>query len=1102
MIDLPIKELINWFDPDTVSRGVSYANKNHVIWSRLESDDNIIYIEAEVRGSQNKPYRVTVEINPTEKNIDGDCTCPIGYNCKHVVAAIMTVKMPGTFYIHELQLDEEPSHAISAWMNTIDKAVNPSYLEPDNSVVVFVLNHRVNHYSSSFLSVHSYLARFLKKGRLGLNPKNFYPSTESKRNKVSPEALDIFALLTMYNKGNYGYNGEYLLEGKDGPRVIKRLLDTGHCYWQRVDSMPLIEGPEIYAQATWEMQEDGTQQFVCKLPTPSYLLLPTEPLWYVNPETSTMGVIRVDLSQKATSLLHLPPIPPTQVQRFISQLTKKIGNETAFPLPKTFQEIISKTAKPQPHLYIHSQSVNFDISRNSHKYNITTHRLILATLSFYYDGIKIFSGDKRHHLMRVNEQTLIRCVRNLKQEQQYTHELHKQYQLVPLVAVDKINQAIYHDQQLKHSYYISHENDIDQIVHFKETIAPHLKNSGWIVEYAEDYLQYDYIEIESWYADLNEKSEFDWFSFQLGIIVNGERVNLLPYLVDAIQHSKLKKTSDNRVILALPDVGLLPIPAERINLIMSIIMQLIDSERFSGKQEIQLSRYHATLLVEMEKAFNASELRWFGDNKLRQLGKKLSNFKSLKNVSVPKSFLATLRPYQREGVNWLQFLRKFQLNGILADDMGLGKTVQTLAHLSVEKQNNRLTKPCLIIAPTSVVHNWQREILRFSPYFKTLVLQGMDRKIKFNEICKSEVVLTTYPLIVRDKEVLLEQQYYIVILDEAQNIKNAQAKMTQIVQQLKAEHRLCLTGTPLENHLGELWSLFHFLLPGLLGNSRDFKSRYRIAIEKHQDADCQQRLFRLTKPFILRRSKQEVVKELPQKTEIIHSVELGKQQRDLYESIRLAMHKKIKKAIDQKGIERSQIIILDALLKLRQVCCDPRLVKIDAAKKINESAKLEGLLDILVEMCEEGRRILLFSQFTSMLSLIEEELKVKKIQYVKLTGRTIDRSTPIRKFQEGNIPLFLISLKAGGTGLNLTAADTVIHYDPWWNPAVEQQATDRAHRIGQEKAVFVYKLVAVNTVEEKILEMQKKKKSLLDALLNGANHKGKLTKEDLNILFT
>jgi SNF2 family DNA or RNA helicase len=1099
MIDLPIKELITWFEPDTISRGVSYANKNHVIWSRLESDDDLIYIEAEVRGSQNKPYRVTVEIDTTEINLDGYCSCPIGYNCKHVVAAIMTVKMPGTFYIHELQLDEEPSYAISAWMDTIDKAVNPSHLEPDNSVVVFVLNYRANHSSSSYLSVQSYLARSLKKGGLG-NPKKFYPSTASKRSKVSPEALDIFALLTMYNKASYDYSGEYLLEGKDGIRVIKRLLDTKHCYWQRVDSTPLIEGPEIYAQATWEMQEDGTQQFVCKLPT-SHLLLPTEPFWYVNPETSTMGAIRMDLPEKTcASLLHLPPIPPTQVQRFVSQLTKKIGHKTALPLPKTFQEIISKAAKPQPHLYIHCQSVNFDMS--SHKYNVVAHRLILATLSFCYDGIKIFSGDKRQHLMRVNEQTLIRCVRDLKQEQQYIHELHHQYQLVPLIAVDKINQTIYHDQQLKHSYYVSHENDIDQIVHFKETIVPRLKNSGWFVEYAENYLQYDYIEIESWYADLDEKSEFDWFEFQLGIIVNGERLNLLPYLVDAIQHSKLKNTTDNRVILTLPDVGLLPIPAERISLIMNVIMQLIDSERFNSKQGIQLSRHHATLLVEMEKAFKASELRWFGDNKLRQLGEKLSNFKNLKNVSVPKIFLATLRPYQREGVNWLQFLREFQLNGILADDMGLGKTVQTLAHLSIEKQNNRLTKPCLIIAPTSVVHNWQREILRFSPYFKTLVLQGMNRKVKFNEISKSDIVLTTYPLIVRDKEVLLEQQYYIVILDEAQNIKNAQAKMTQIVQQLKAEHRLCLTGTPLENHLGELWSLFNFLLPGLLGNSRDFKSRYRIAIEKHQDASCQQRLFRLIKPFILRRSKQEVVKELPQKTEIIHSVELGKQQRDLYESIRLAMHKKIKKAIDQKGIERSQIIILDALLKLRQVCCDPRLVKIDAAKKITESAKLEALLEMLVEMCEEGRRILLFSQFTSMLSLVEEELKVRQIQYVKLTGRTIDRSTPIREFQEGNIPLFLISLKAGGTGLNLTAADTVIHYDPWWNPAVEQQATDRAHRIGQKKAVFVYKLVAVNTVEEKILEMQKKKKSLLDALLSGANHKGKLTKEDLNDLFT
>jgi SNF2 family DNA or RNA helicase len=534
---------------------------------------------------------------------------------------------------------------------------------------------------------------------------------------------------------------------------------------------------------------------------------------------------------------------------------------------------------------------------------------------------------------------------------------------------------------------------------------------------------------------------------------------------------------------------------------MDVITQLLDPEKLEQNQEVKLSRYHAALLVEMEKAFQATEMRWFGNQNLRELGRALEDFKGLKEAQVPKEFNAELRPYQQHGISWLQFLREFHLNGILADDMGLGKTVQTLAHLSIEKAAGRMTTPCLIIAPTSVVHNWQREIERFSPYLKTIVLQGVDRKEKFDESAQADIVLTTYPLLSRDKDFLLKQDYYQLILDEAQYIKNSQAKMTQVIQQLKAKHRLCLTGTPLENHLGELWSLFHFLMPGLLGNKKQFTSRYRTPIEKHQDETSQRRLSKLIKPFILRRTKKEVVLDLPPKTEIVRTIELDKQQRDLYESIRLAMHEKVHQAIDQKGLERSHIIILDALLKLRQVCCDPRLLKMEAAKNIKESAKLETLMEMLTDMCKEGRRILVFSQFTKMLALIEEELKKKHIEYVILTGSTKDRNTPIKAFQEGNIPIFLISLKAGGTGLNLTAADTVIHYDPWWNPAVEQQAADRAYRIGQDKPVFVYKLVVASTVEEKMLEMQEKKKSYMDAIFSGGEHKGKITKKDLDMLF-
>ena len=453
-------------------------------------------------------------------------------------------------------------------------------------------------------------------------------------------------------------------------------------------------------------------------------------------------------------------------------------------------------------------------------------------------------------------------------------------------------------------------------------------------------------------------------------------------------------------------------------------------------------------------------------------------------------------------MNWLEFLREYSLAGILADDMGLGKTVQALALLLHEKESGRTGLPSLVVAPTSLMTNWRQEAERFAPDLRTLVLHGTDRKQHFDKLTDHDLVITSYPLLPRDQATLMAHEFHYVILDEAQFVKNPRTQYAQVVCQLQARHRLCLTGTPMENHLGELWSLFNFLLPGFLADEVRFRKVFRNPIEKGRSDERRKILARRVAPFLLRRRKEDVVKELPPKTEIVQNVELAGAQRDLYETIRLAMHTRVREEIGKKGLSRSHIIILDALLKLRQVCCDPRLLKMDTTKQVTESAKLELLMDLLPEMISEGRRVLLFSQFTSMLALIEPEITKAKIPYVLLTGQTTDRATPIQKFQQGEVPLFLISLKAGGTGLNLTAADTVIHYDPWWNPAVENQATDRAHRIGQDKPVFVYKLMTVGTVEEKILELQKRKRELVEGLLDEDRKESlQISDADLDVLF-
>jgi SNF2 family DNA or RNA helicase len=451
----------------------------------------------------------------------------------------------------------------------------------------------------------------------------------------------------------------------------------------------------------------------------------------------------------------------------------------------------------------------------------------------------------------------------------------------------------------------------------------------------------------------------------------------------------------------------------------------------------------------------------------------------------------------------MQFLREYALAGILADDMGLGKTIQTLSHILLEKEAGRLDRPALVVAPTSLMGNWQEEAARFAPSLRVLLLHGADRAERFDAMGSHDLVLTTYALLPRDEAALRRQDFHLLILDESQYIKNHRSKAAETATLLSARHRLCLTGTPLQNHLGELWSQFHFLLPGLLGDEKQFNSDFRKPVERDGDGQRNAFLTRRIKPFLLRRTKDHVAKELPAKTEMLREVTLVGAQRDLYETVRLAMDKKVREAIAQKGVARSQIIILEALLKLRQVCCDPRLVTLSGGRKsVAHSAKLTELTAMLEELLDEGRKILVFSQFTSMLALIEDELRARGIDYALLTGETGDRSAQVKAFQSGKVAVFLISLKAGGVGLNLTAADTVIHYDPWWNPAVENQATDRAWRIGQDKPVFVYKLIAKATLEEKIQEMQRRKAALADAVLSGdATQSLQITQDDLTAIF-
>ena len=481
----------------------------------------------------------------------------------------------------------------------------------------------------------------------------------------------------------------------------------------------------------------------------------------------------------------------------------------------------------------------------------------------------------------------------------------------------------------------------------------------------------------------------------------------------------------------------------------------------------------------------------------------MSTFSTSEDLKLPEGINAEFREYQTKGFGWLWFMYKYGLNGILADDMGLGKTLQALAVIQKAKEQDG-PQPTLVICPTTVVFNWESEIQKFAPTLTTLKLSGVDRKSFFKEIPNYDVVITSYALVRRDIAKLKEYNFRYIVLDESQNIKNAMSQTAQAVKKLQASHKLALSGTPIENKLEELWSVFDFLMPGFLFSVADFNSRYVYPIMERQDKIVEKRLKLQIYPFILRRMKRDVAKDLPDKVENIAYCELTDEQKDFYLTVLDSTKEELFKSIEQNGLEKSRMSIFSALLRLRQICCHPRLYDKNNVKNIIKSGKFEKLKVMLEEIVDEGHRILLFSQFVDMLDIIKAWLDKTGIKYEYLTGKTKDRQGAVERFNsDPTVKIFLISLKAGGTGLNLTGADYVIHYDPWWNPAVEDQATDRAYRIGQTKKVFVYRLITKNTVEEKIQKLKTVKRNLVDSVISvDRNITKSLTMDDIREIFS
>jgi superfamily II DNA or RNA helicase len=606
-----------------------------------------------------------------------------------------------------------------------------------------------------------------------------------------------------------------------------------------------------------------------------------------------------------------------------------------------------------------------------------------------------------------------------------------------------------------------------------EEIARKLSAEGWTIEIdaapvrvAED-------------LDVEISSGIDWFDLNASAAFGNVTVALPELLAAAESKQSLMRLSDG-------SFGIVPAGFTES---LAPVIEL-------GRAHEQGLRFHSAQALLVDALLQHKSSR--ADGAFAEMRRKLSET-APEPQDEPPTLAAELRPYQRAGLGWMQFLRDLNLGGCLADDMGLGKTVQTLALLETLRASGT-DRPSLVVAPRSLLFNWAAEARKFAPQLRVLEHHGSDRSANFARFARYDLVLTTYATMRLDIEQFADIDFEYVILDEAQAIKNATSQVAKASRQLRGRHRLALSGTPIENHLGDLWSLFEFLNPGLLGSSRSFA---RTFAGKSAPPERREALARALRPLILRRTKEQVAPELPERIEQTLYCELeGKQRRD-YDELRDHYRQALLGSVKTNGVAKSRMQILEALLRLRQAACHPALI---AGSLSNEtsSAKVDLLLEELGEVLDSGHRALVFSQFTSFLAIVRRELEERKIDYLYLDGMTRDRQSVVDRFQsDDGPPLFLISLKAGGLGLNLTNADYIFLLDPWWNPAVEAQAIDRAHRIGRQRPVIAHRLIARDTVEEKILELQSRKRELADSIISEDNSvlRG-LAVEDLELLLS
>jgi hypothetical protein len=1115
----------DWFDRTTFERGDDYERRGKVRDLSLETKDTGLALSASVRGSSGSIYQVDIDLILDRHRLDCDCicSCPVEVDCKHAAATLLHAIRRGSFAGPgspaaaarpggAAKAADPLAGPIGAWIERLSAATAPqgASVSPSETLLYcFVV--RPDRDGAQRLDLDLIVARPGKTGGWGAAKRTPLNMVAHPFGERFTEADRAIARVLMAASPGEGRSWPRLASQDTLEWAMDKILATGRAHWKSKDGVRMRRGPDRPGRLGWAINPIGHQLPRLTADEDGMIVLPGATPFVLDVSTGDCGRLLLALpNQVLRAILDAPPIPPEAAPALAKAMAERFP-DLPISAPRADMTVAVNSSPPVPVLRLASPSVPVEAYLQRSKAR-EKERIDAAWLSFDYDGVEIAAETPVEDIRRMVGDMITVRKRRVDVEREALSRLaglgliklrsHDDMRVAKVRAGGGLSFPGLDDSRL---YRRSIPHDPLAWPVFMHETVPKLAAEGWRIVVEEDF-QHRMVDADGdWQAEVEDKGGW-WFSLDLGIDVDGERIALLPVLTSVLGRLKPGVPLDSlaptgTLYSRLPDGRTLALPFERVRRLIEVLVDLFGDRPPGESRTIDLSLAQA---MELDAVAEATRLRWVGGQRLRTLAKELRrDGVGEEERKLPAGFTVELRPYQRIGLGWMGFLAGQGLGGVLADDMGLGKTVQTLAHILAEKNSGGMSAPFLVVCPTTLVATWRDEAARFAPELEVLIMHGHDRPRATEALGGVDLVVTTYPLLIRDDALLGSMTWHGIALDEAQAIKNPAARWTQVACRLKAGHRLCLTGTPVENHLGEAWSLFTFLMPGLLSDSKTFARVFRTPIEKKGDADRRQLLSRRLKPFLLRRTKAEVAAELPAKTEIVRRIDLAGDQRDLYETLRLSMDEKVRRAVASKGLGRSSIVILDALLKLRQACCDPRLVKLKAGGKSGRgSAKLDFLMEFVPPLVEEGRRILLFSQFTSMLGLIKAELDKAKIPFVELTGDTVDRDKPVKSFQSGAVPLFLISLKAGGVGLTLTAADTVIHYDPWWNPAVEDQATDRAHRIGQDKPVFVYKLIAAGTVEERMLELQNRKRAFAAALFD-PDSKGALsfTEEDLAALF-